>query len=214
MNSETRPQYFVLYKPFGMLSQFSEEDGHVGLAELNLGLPKDVYPVGRLDRDSEGLLLLTNDTTINSALLDPENGHKRTYWVQVEGAPKEDDLRAFNRPMPLKIKGKWHSTAPAEARLLVPPPDVPDRNPPVRFRKSVPDCWLELTLTEGKNRQVRKMTAHAGFPTLRLIRVAIGALNGMELGLEPGKMKELPREEVIRLLGLQFPRNAQPRRSR
>ena len=212
MSTTAEPQYFVLYKPFGVLSQFSEEDGHAGLASLNLGLEQDVYPVGRLDRDSEGLLLLTNDRSINGALLDPENGHRRTYWVQVEGDPNEEDLRAFNRPMTLKIKGKWHSTAPAEATLFSESPVVPERIPPVRFRKSVPDRWMELVVTEGKNRQVRKMTAHAGFPTLRLIRVAIGQLNIMERGLKPGEIQSVPRDVLLQQLGLRLTTSRTQRR--
>jgi 23S rRNA pseudouridine2457 synthase len=214
LTSSEALQYCVLYKPFGVLSQFSEEDGHPGLASLDLGLPKDVYPVGRLDRDSEGLLLLTNDKAFNSALLAPENGHRRTYWVQVEGSPTAEGLRAFNRPMQLKIKGKWHVTAPAEARLMDPAPEVPERMPPVRFRKSVPDAWVELVLTEGKNRQVRKMTAHAGFPTLRLIRVSIGRLDLMDLGLRPGELAVLERDEVTSKIGLKFHRPKSDRRQR
>jgi 23S rRNA pseudouridine2457 synthase len=214
VSADAAPQYVVLYKPFGVLSQFSEEDGHAGLASLNLGLDEDIYPVGRLDRDSEGLLLLTNDRSVNGALLDPEHGHRRKYWVQVEGEPTAEDLHAFNRPMTLKIKGRWHSTAPAEARLLLDVPAVPERVPPVRFRKTVPDCWLELVLTEGKNRQVRKMTAHAGFPTLRLIRVAIGDLNIMDLGLQPGEMRSIPRETVLQQLGLRLTASRTQRRQR
>lgn len=205
-------KYLVLYKPFGVLSQFSEEAGHPGLSSLNLGLPDDVYPVGRLDRDSEGLLVLTNDRSLNAALLNPEEGHARTYWVQVEGDPTEVDLRAFNRPMQLTIKGKAHLTLPADARLLVPAPTVPDRQPPVRFRKSVPDRWISLTLTEGKNRQVRKMTAHVGFPTLRLIRVAIGGLTWKSLNLEPGGAIEMSRESLLNGIGIRP--SARPNRTR
>ncbi len=194
--------YLVLYKPYGVLSQFSDEAGHPGLGQLDLGLPDDVYPVGRLDRDSEGLLVLTNDRSLNALLLDPEAGHARTYWVQVEGAPSEMDLRAFNRPMELTIKGRPHKTAPAQARLLEPAPQVPERTPPVRFRKSVPDEWIELAITEGKNRQVRKMTAHVGFPTLRLIRVALGAMTWDDLGLAPGEVRAFNREELLHAMGI------------
>jgi 23S rRNA pseudouridine2457 synthase len=205
--------YCVLYKPYGVLSQFSSEDGHPGLGTLDLGLSKDVYPVGRLDRDSEGLIILTNDRALNSALLAPEQGHKRTYWVQVEGDPSATDLHAFNRPMALSIKGKTHLTAPAQARSLDPQPEVPERTPPVRFRKSVPDAWIELTLTEGKNRQVRKMTAAAGFPTLRLIRVSIGSLHWKELNLAPGQMKWMERKELLDAIGINA-KLMQPQRTR
>lgn len=205
--------YLVLYKPYGMLSQFSDESGHAGLGQLGLDVPNDVYPVGRLDRDSEGLLVLTNDRSLNALMLDPDAGHARTYWVQVEGAPTEMALRAFNRPMELSIKGKRHLTAPAQAHLLPGVPEVPQRTPPVRFRKTVPDSWLELTITEGKNRQVRKMTAHVGFPTLRLIRVALGGLHWSHTGLQPGDSKAYSREQLLAAMGISG-RASRPQRTR
>jgi len=194
--------YYVFYKPYGVLSQFSDESGHAGLGQLNLDLAKDVYPVGRLDRDSEGLLLLSNDGALNGALLDPKHAHERTYWVQVEGDPSEQDLHAFERPMLLKIKGKDHVTAPARARLLPLDLEIMDREPPIRIRKSVPDRWIELIITEGKNRQVRKMTAHAGFPTLRLIRQAIGKLQLVDLNLQPGQLVRIGRDDLLDAVGL------------
>ncbi len=205
--------YVVLYKPYGVLSQFSDESGHPGLGQLGLSVPDDVYPVGRLDRDSEGLLVLTNDRSLNALMLDPDAGHARTYWVQVEGAPTDLELRAFNRPMELNIKGRRHVTAPAEAHLLHPAPAVPERNPPVRFRKTVPDCWMELTITEGKNRQVRKMTAHVGFPTLRLIRVALGELHWSQTGLQPGETQVYTRNELLAAMGISG-RSSRPQRTR
>ncbi len=184
--------YYLIYKPYGMLSQFTREaPGQETLADLDFVFPKDVYPVGRLDADSEGLLLLTNDTALNARLLSPEQGHTRTYWVQVEGIPSEEALDRLRKGVEIRIKGKRHTTRPAEAHRLPAPPDLPERNPPVRFRKTVPDSWLELTLTEGKNRQVRRMCAAAGYPVLRLVRVKIGT---MALGdLQPGEVRRLQK---------------------
>ena len=192
-------RYFLIYKPFGTLSQFTPEAGHPGLGELH-NFPSDVYPVGRLDRDSEGLLFLTNDKRLNHRLLDPKYAHNRTYWAQVEGEATPEALEQLQRGVDIKHKGKVHRTRPAKARLLSPAPTVAERNPPIRFRKSVPDCWIELTLTEGKNRQVRKMCAAVGFPCLRLIRVAIGNL---ELApLEVGKVTEWQGNKLLPALGL------------
>lgn len=193
------PQYYAIHKPFGVLSQFSNEGIHPGLLHLKLGLPKDVYPVGRLDRDSEGLLLLTNDNRFKANLTDPDEAHARIYWVQVEGSPTAADLHAFERPMELTIRKKPFVTAPAHASLLE-NMSIEERNPPIRFRKSVPTAWIELTIREGKNRQVRKMTAHAGFPTLRLMRIAIGQLQMSALKLSPGQCQELSKEEAFRAL--------------
>ena len=179
---------YMLYKPFGLLSQFTDEGHKKGLSSMELPWAKDVYSIGRLDADSEGLLLFTNNNRLKTQLLDPDEAHKRTYHVQVEGAPSEAQLEELRRPMTLRIKGKNFVTRGSEAQLIE--PDWPPRNPPIRERKSVPDAWLEITLTEGKNRQVRKMTAAVGLPTLRLIRVAMGPWT---LGdLTPGQWKELP----------------------
>lgn len=190
-------QYFILYKPFGYLSQFTSEGGNPGLGEL-LSLPPDIYPVGRLDNDSEGLLLLTNNKTLNHQLLNPKFAHERTYWVQVEGAPDNEGLEPLRHGVGIKVGKKPFLTRPAEVYLLGPPPDVPDRDPPVRYRKKIPDSWLEIKLLEGKNRQVRRMTAQIGYPTLRLIRVAI---EGLALGeMQPGEMREMDERTVLRLL--------------
>jgi 23S rRNA pseudouridine2457 synthase len=189
---------FAVYKPFGVLSQFTSEDGHPGLLDLGLNVPKDVWPVGRLDRDSEGLLLLTNDKHLKRTLTEPEHSHRKTYWVQVEGAPTDGDIEPLRHPMHLRIRKKDTTTKPAGASLLA-PPDVPERVPPIRKRLSIPTTWLSIVLKEGKNRQIRKMTAHIGFPTLRIIRVGIGSLAMNELQLVPGECRPLTAEEVLRL---------------
>jgi 23S rRNA pseudouridine2457 synthase len=194
-----RHQYFALNKPFGYLSQFSDEASHPGLLKLNLGLAKDIYPIGRLDRDSEGLLLLTNDNRLKTEMISPEGAHERRYWVQVEGEPKTQDLHAFERPMELTIRKNSFTTRPSSARVLK-DLQVPERNPPIRHRLNVPTAWLEIFLTEGKNRQVRKMTAHVGFPTLRLIRKGFGSLDIDQLELEAGKIQELTQEEAYQAL--------------
>jgi len=181
-----------------VLSQFTAEDGHPGLLNLGLALPKDVWPVGRLDPDSEGLLLLTNDSHLKRTLTEPERSHRKTYWVQVEGAPTDSDIEPLRHPMHLRIRKKDTTTKPAEACLLT-PPDLPARVPPIRKRLSIPTSWLSIALTEGKNRQIRKMTAHIGFPTLRILRVGIGSLTLNELHLTPGECRQLTAEEILRL---------------
>lgn len=189
---------FAVYKPHGVLSQFTSEDGHPGLLDLGLSLPKDVWPVGRLDRDSEGLLLLTNDNHLKRALTEPERNHRKTYWVQVEGAPSDAEIASLRRPMHLRIRKKDVTTKPAHVSLLT-PPDIPERVPPIRKRLFIPTTWLSIALTEGKNRQIRKMTAYVGFPTLRILRVGIGSLTLSQLDLAPGECRQLTAEEVLRL---------------
>jgi 23S rRNA pseudouridine2457 synthase len=183
--------YILLNKPFGLLSQFSDADGHFGLNQLNL--PPEVYPAGRLDRDSEGLLLLTNDGPFIKTYLDPHNGHARVYWAQVEGIPTEDKIKELQRP----IRLKEFTTLPSKAKILsVMPKVIWDRDPPIRYRATIATTWIELTLTEGKNRQVRRMSASIGHPTLRLIRTQILNLNlkGIE---KPGQWRILERKEII-----------------
>lgn len=175
--------YYIIYKPYLVLSQFTATDGHACLADF-FDVPKDVYPVGRLDYDSEGLLLLTNDKALNHALLNPLFKHEREYWVQVDGAISESAIAALQTGVSINIDGKTHRTWPAKASLFDAAPNVPERHPPIRFRKQIPAPWLSLVLNEGKNRQVRKMTAAVGFPTLRLIRYRIGNLNIDQL--QPG----------------------------
>ncbi|MBD2499177.1 rRNA large subunit pseudouridine synthase E [Anabaena azotica] len=172
-------RYIIFHKPYGVLSQFTQESPkHITLKEY-INVP-DVYPVGRLDWDSEGLLLLTNNGRLQHRLSDPRFGHERTYWVQVERIPDEEAIHKLQTGVTIQD----YRTKPAKVRLLSEQPNVSDRDPPIRFRKNVPTAWLEMTLTEGKNRQVRRMTAAVGFPTLRLIRVSIGhlRLDGLSLG--------------------------------
>lgn len=183
-----------------MLSQFTREGGHLSLADVDFDWPSDVYSVGRLDTDSEGLLLLTNDKRVNSELLSPQNGHPRTYHAQVEGTPEYSDIKVLMSPMDLNIKNRIYKTKSCKASILDPQPEYPERTPPIRVRKSVPDTWISLTLTEGKNRQVRKMTAKAGFPTLRLIRESIGPFKLK--GLSSGEVRELSEEEINKLIHL------------
>jgi 23S rRNA pseudouridine2457 synthase len=171
-------------KPFGVLSQFTP-DGSPNRALAEFGLPREVYPIGRLDADSEGLLLLSDEPALNERLLHPKQAHRRIYWAQVERIPNRASLERLQRGV--AIQG--HRTLPCRIWMLEPQPQVSPRNPPVRFRKSVPDCWLGLELVEGKNRQVRRMTAAIGHPTLRLLRVQIGAF---QLGdLAPGAWRVL-----------------------
>lgn len=176
-----------------MLSQFSREGDHPTLADLDFQFPKDVYPVGRLDADSEGLLLLTNDNYFKTRLLDPKQRHFRTYFVQVEGDATEAAIQQLAAGVIISINGKKHHTLPARIQKMK-SPGLPERNPPIRFRKSIPTSWLSISLHEGKNRQVRRMTAAVNFPTLRLARWAIG---GFTLGnLQPGEIHELNKEEL------------------
>jgi 23S rRNA pseudouridine2457 synthase len=177
----------IFHKPYGVLCQFTpDQPGQRTLADF--GFPKGVYPVGRLDMDSEGLLLLSDEAGFNHRFLDPERGHPRTYWVQVEGVPDESALARMRRGG-LVIQG--YRTRPCRVDPIV--VDVPPRDPPVRFRKTIPTAWLRMELVEGKNRQVRRMTAAVGLPTLRLIRVAIGGL--VAEGFSEGAWREVTREE-------------------
>lgn len=190
--------YILFYKPFQVLSQFSKEGDKKTLADFLHGLEKNIYPVGRLDYDSEGLLLLTNDTSLNQKLLHPKNGHQKTYWVQVEGAVQNEDLFELKNGVSISVNGKAHKTLPAKAAVISEPTSLPERNPPIRFRKNIPTTWLSITIGEGKNRQVRKMTAAIGFPTLRLIRAAIGNIH---IGtLSPGTFRTLNPDEVRQLM--------------
>jgi len=178
----------AFHKPYGVLSQFTP-DGSPNRPLADFGLPPRVYPLGRLDADSEGLLLLSDEAGLNSRLLDPTQGHVRTYWAQVERIPSPEALRQLEQGV--EIQGC--RTRPCRAWLPDPQPSVSPRDPPIRARKSVPDCWLALELREGRNRQVRRMTAAVGHPTLRLLRVKIGQF---ELGLlAPGEWRELTAGE-------------------
>ena len=187
----------ALNKPYGMLSQFTPEADSRWRTLAELGLPPRVYPIGRLDADSEGLLLLTDETELNERLLHPRHGHEREYWVQVERVP---DDQALTRLAAGVTFGGFRAQ-PCRVLRLAPPPAMPAREPPIRFRKNVPDCWLALELTEGKNRQVRRMTAAVGHPTLRLVRVRIGRLRLDTLALAPGQWRELVPLERAAALG-------------
>jgi 23S rRNA pseudouridine2457 synthase len=187
----------ALHKPYGVLSQFTPEPGSRWRTLAELQLPKRVYPIGRLDADSEGLLLLTDEAELNERLLHPRHGHAREYWVQVERIPTAATLAQLAGGVRLGA----FQTQPCRARRLEPAPELPPRDPPIRFRKNVPDCWLALELTEGKNRQVRRMTAAVGHPTLRLIRVRIGALRLDALALVSGQWRELDAAERAAVLG-------------
>jgi 23S rRNA pseudouridine2457 synthase len=188
--------YYILYKPYNMLSQFRQEtEGQVTLADIDFDFPKDVYPVGRLDSDSEGLLLLTNDKSLNFLLLDPKNAHSRTYYVQVDGDISEEAIAKLSQGVTIHINGKSHVTQKAKVEKLPEIPDFPPRNPPVRFRQNIPTSWISITLTEGKNRQVRRMTAAVGFPTLRLVRVQMGKLQ--LAGLQPGQIRMISRKAIF-----------------
>lgn len=177
--------YILFYKPYQVLCQFSPEGSKTTLAAY-LSVAKDVYPIGRLDYDSEGLLLLTNDPAVNQRLLQPGQGQakEKEYYVQVEGSISREALATLSNGVQISIDGKPHLTLPAKARLLEPAPLLPPRNPPIRYRASIPTSWISLTLQEGKNRQVRRMTAAVGYPTLRLLRWRIGkhTLQGMQPG--------------------------------
>lgn len=170
-------------KPYGVLSQFTPEGRWQGLRDY-LALP-GVYAAGRLDADSEGLLILTDDGALQSRIADPRHKLPKTYWVQVEGAPTDADLDPLRRGVDL---GDF-VTRPARARLIDEPAGLWSRNPPIRFRQAIPTSWIELAISEGKNRQVRRMTAKIGYPTLRLIRAAVGEWR-LD-ALQPGEWKEL-----------------------
>lgn len=191
-------RYILFYKPYEVLSQFSPSGDKKTLADFFSNLEKDVYPAGRLDYDSEGLILLTSDKALAHQLTDPRYAHPRTYYVQVEGLITDKALQQLSSGVDIRIDGKVHHTKLANALRLTREPSLPPRNPPIRFRKSVPTSWLSLTLTEGKNRQVRRMTAAVGFPTLRLLRYAIGKVTID--GMQPGEFIEVDKRIMKKLL--------------
>lgn len=184
----------AFHKPFGVLSQFTAETpGQRTLAQF--GFPRGVYPLGRLDADSEGLLLLTDERELNAKLLHPTHAHTRRYWAQVERIPSPADLAGLSAG----VRIGDHQTLPCRAWLLDPQPEIAPRDPPIRYRKSVPACWIALELVEGKNRQVRRMTAAVGYPTLRLIRVQIGQFELERL--QAGEWKILSPADRKRVFG-------------
>lgn len=182
-------QYIIFFKPFGILSQFTEEHGKKSLSSFG-PFPRDVFPVGRLDADSEGLILLTNDNELKHKLTDPRFAHSKTYLVQVEGIPTQEAIANLRRGVIIK-GGK---TLPAKVTLLQNEPKLPSRSTPIRFRKNIPTTWIEITLREGRNRQIRRMTASQGYPALRLVRIQIAHL---EIGnLQPGEHRSLTEKEI------------------
>lgn len=190
-----RFKYYKLYKPYGYLCQFTSRENTPTLAGLG-SFDRSVYPVGRLDKDSEGLVLLTNDGMLKHVLLEPRYGHPREYLAQVEGIPTTDAIERLKKGV--VIDGS--KTLPAGVELLVYTPDLPERSVPIRLRKFIPTSWLRIVLREGRNRQVRNMTAAVGFPTLRLVRVAIGTLQ-LE-NMQPGEVREMRPREIQDLITL------------
>lgn len=189
-------KYFVIYKPKGCLSQFSNEHGKKALGDF-FDLPNDVYPVGRLDEDSEGLLILTNDKSVNAPLLDPTNGHWRTYWVQLSGQVNKQAIKALEEGVEIAVKSGLHKTLPAKVKKANPPKNIPSLEV---SEKST--SWLRISLQEGKYRQVRKMTAKVGFPTLRLVRTHI---EDLEFGnLKPGEFLQLNKKQLFTRVKLPF----------
>lgn len=200
MKQQMRPmnkRYFIVHKPYGVLTQFADKEDRLTLSSLH-NFPKDVYPVGRLDMDSEGLLIITNDKSLTDYLLNPKNKHEREYFVQVEGIPSENDLQKLRDGIVLKDG----LTLPAKVKMID-EPDFQPRVPPIRERKNIPTSWLSLTLIEGRNRQVRRMTSAMGFPTLRLVRVRVRNLLLGNLGV--GKVRELKESEIEKLKKISSP---------
>jgi len=181
-------RYLIFNKPYGVLTQFTDADGNRPTLKNYINVPS-VYAVGRLDQDSEGLLLLTNNGIVQHKLTDPKFHHTKTYWAQVEGIPTSEAISQLEQGVNIQT----YKTRPAQVKVLQ-NQDIPPRDPPIRFRAHIPTTWLEITLTEGKNRQVRKMTAAIGFPTLRLMRVQIGNLKLNQLAI--GQWRDLTEQEI------------------
>lgn len=193
MIKEKNLKYIAVHKPYGYLSQFTDKLNRKTLSDLK-SIPREVYPIGRLDMDSEGLLLLSNDKSLVDYLLNPNNSHEREYLAQVEGLPTDEEMKKFRKDLLIENK----LTLPAKIEIID-LPNFPERIPPIRKRKNIPTCWLKVIITEGRNRQVRKMTAAIGHPTLRLIRVRI---KNIHLGnLLPGEIRELSDLEILNLKG-------------
>ncbi len=184
-------QYIALNKPYGILSQFTGENPDETLQRFNI--PKNVYAVGRLDKDSEGLLILSDDGTFIDTLLTPKYDKEKTYLVQVEKIPTEADLDILRKG---GVVIQDYKTRPAKVKLMPLDFQLPEREPPIRERKSIPTCWLEIKISEGKNRQVRRMTAAIGFPTLRLIRIQVGKYS-MPHTLLPGQWISISKNDIL-----------------
>ncbi len=184
--------YYRIYKPYGMLSQFTPEGNKPALGSL-LKFPLDCYPVGSLETEAEGLLILTNDRKVSQKFLDSKAEHKQTYFVQVDGAITEEAIEKLSIGVEVKIEGKSFNTQPANVKIIE-EPKLPSRNPPVRFRKTVPTTWIRITLIESKNKQVRQMASAVGFPALRIVRFAFEKLDIGEMN--SGDVMELSRNDV------------------
>ena len=190
-------RYFIAYKPYQTLSQFTSALNKKTLADY-FSVPKNVYPVGRLDEDSEGLLILTNDKKLNHRLLNPAFEHEREYWVQVEGKITSNAVMQMQQGLQLNIKNETRQTKTSIVTIFIETPEVAERIPPVRYRANIATSWIKIILKEGKNRQVRKMTAKVGFPTLRLIRYRI---EDIELkNMQPATMIELSQKSIYKKL--------------
>ncbi len=182
-------KYYKFYKPFGILSQFTPD--HPGQASLKdlLDVDKDVYPIGRLDKDSEGLLLLSNDPALNAWILNPSNKKKKIYWVQLEGKIQDKAIQDLQDGITIRAKGKEHFVKAQSIKIIETDPELPERIPPIRERKNIPTSWCEIEISEGKNRQVRRMFAKVNYPVLRLVRVQIDSVH---LGkMKPGELQDL-----------------------
>jgi len=183
---------YRFWKPYGVLTKFTDEESRPTLADY-VHIP-NIYAAGRLDLDREGLLLLTDSGSLSHRLTDPRFQHPRTYWAQVEHIPDDAVLERLRTGIELSEGGRLWRTRPAQVELLTAPPDLPERIPPIRVRKSIPTAWLQLTITEGRNRQVRRMTAAVGCPTLRLVRWSISTIT--LVGLTPGSLLPLSDTEI------------------
>lgn len=194
-------QYFCIYKPFNTLSQFTKEaPHHITLRDIFPQLPHDVYPVGRLDKDSEGLLILTNDNHFKTRVLLPDSKIAKTYLAQVDGDITKQAVEALRKGVTIKVGKKSYQTQPATVVKLSSKPELPERDPPIRFRASIPTSWIEITIIEGKNRQIRKMCAKVGFPVLRLVRIRIGKLSLSVLA--PGAFEVLTQKDTYQKVGI------------
>ena len=193
-------RYFVFNKPYDVLSQFTREAGHESIADYFILDMKDVYPIGRLDKDSEGMLLLTNDKSLNAALLSPKALKTKTYLAQVEGQLSKEAIKKLSEGITITIDKKPYTTLPAKLKVVEKPKHLWERNPPVRFRKEIPTTWVEISIQEGKNRQIRRMFAAVGFPVLRLVRTAIENL--VLDRILPGDIQEFNKQEFLRKLNI------------
>lgn len=190
-------KYYIFNKPYNVLSQFTKElPQHITLKDF-VSVEKDVYPIGRLDKDSEGLLILTNDNKLKTNLLDPSAENEKSYWVQLEGSVDSEAIHKLEKGVEIKLKSGYYRTKPCKVSILD-KPDVGVRNPPIRERKNIPTSWLEITIIEGKNRQIRKMCASVGFPCLRLIRSKIKSISFIDV--LPGEIRQLTKIELKTLL--------------